>query len=103
MKVRLLKAVVAGSTFNVNDYDECLICNSDDGQLTIVLPLASRNPGRVLVIKKLTGTKQINISPTNPDVIDGSASPTTFAANSKFRCVQLVAATNGNWSVISSL
>jgi len=103
MKVRLLKALVAGSTFNVNDYDECLICNSDDGQLTIVLPLASRTPGRVLVIKKLTGTKQINISPTNPDVIDGSASATTFAANSKFRCLQLVAAATGNWSVISSL
>jgi hypothetical protein len=102
-KVRLLKAVVAGSSFSVNDYDECLICNSDDGQLTIVLPLASRTPGRILVIKKLTGTKQINIAPTNPDLIDGSASATTFAANSKFRCVQLVAASNGNWSVISSL
>ncbi|HXI24266.1 MAG TPA: hypothetical protein VNG71_10430, partial [Pyrinomonadaceae bacterium] len=103
MKVRKLKALAGGSTFNVNDRDEFLICDSDDGQLTIKLPPASRSPGRLLVIKKLTGTRLITISPTNPDVIDGSGTAPTFAANSKFRCLQLVAATNGDWSIISSL
>jgi hypothetical protein len=102
LKVRTLKALVGGSTFYVAAADECLVCDSQDGQLEVVLPPANLYPGRVIVIKKLTGNKAISITPNGSEKIDGQ-SPWKFGALSKYASVEIVAGTKSDWLVISSM
>jgi hypothetical protein len=102
LKVRPVKALLGGSTFHVSAADECLVCDSQDGALEVDLPPANLYPGRVILIKKLIGTKAISIKPAGSDLIDGQ-SPWKFAANSKFSSVQIVAGTKSDWLVISSM
>lgn len=102
LKVRFVKAPLGGGTFHVASSDECLVCDSQDGQLEIFLPPANFNPGRVIVVKKLIGNKQIVIKPTNPDQIDGGGAPITFPAGAKSKFVQLVAGTKSDWLTIGS-
>jgi hypothetical protein len=102
LKVRALKALVGGSVFHVAAADECLVCDSQDGALEVNLPPANLYPGRVIVIKKLIGTKAIAIKPAGSDLIDGQ-SPWKFSALSKFASLQIVAGTKTDWLVISTV
>ena len=102
LKVRALKAGVGGSVFHVAAADECLVCDSQDGTLEVDLPPANLYPGRVIVIKKLIGSKAIAIKPAGSDLIDGQ-SPWKFSALSKFASLQIVAGTKTDWLVISTV
>jgi hypothetical protein len=102
LKVRAAKAPLGGGIFHVAAGDECLVCDSSDGKLEIDLPPANLYPGRVVVVKKLTGNNTITIKPAGSDVIDG-ANQVQWAANSKFKSVQMVAGTKSDWLIISSV
>jgi hypothetical protein len=102
LKVRAIKAPLGGGTFHVAASDACLVCDSQDGALEIDLPPANLYPGRVIIFKKLIGTKQITIKPAGSDVIDGGPQ-VQWAGAAKFKSVQLVAGTKSDWLIISSV
>ena len=100
-------------TTTLSRLDQCVICDTSAGNITIKLPLTSENHGRVFIIKRITtvpgieargATFTVSISSVSPrptvDLIDGNKT-VVLSAQNKF--IQIVANGPRNaWHVIGS-
>jgi hypothetical protein len=101
LKIRTVKAQPGGTTMHVAASDECLVCDTDLGALEIVLPPVDIYPGRVLVIKKVQGNKQINVQPAVGEFVDDQ-NPWKIPFNAKLPSIEIVAAKD-RWLVIGKV
>lgn len=85
------------ATYTVGDFDKVIYADAVSGAITINLPLASKNLGRVITVKKIDATgSNVVISPTSPETVDGAGSRTI---NTQYVSVNVQAVGN-KWFVI---
>jgi hypothetical protein len=76
-----IQSIAHGVTSTISDHavlnnEHTILVDTSDGNVTIFLPPAADNPGRILYVKKTAGPDDIGsndviLSPTAPDTIDG--------------------------------
>jgi hypothetical protein len=92
-----LNTINADYTITNTDSYYTLICNTSTNTITVTLPTASTNNGRVLIIKRV-GVNSVTIDVQGSETIDGAVSR---LLNANYRGV-VVQSDGINWFVISS-
>lgn len=88
------KVITANYTILATDYT--LIVNTPDDPVTINLPSAATNAGRILVFKLLTTTGGYTVVPTSGQTIDGAATMSGGLDKASIA----IQAINNNWYII---
>ena len=83
--VQPITTIAVNTTLGTTNYT--VLCNSNTGAITVTLPAAATNSGRVYVIKR-TGTNTVTIDPNGAETIDGAATYTLGAlyASAMIQC-----------------
>jgi len=73
------KFTAVAASYTATTEDDVIACDTTSGAITITLPPASANPGKVWVVKKTATANAVTISGT--ETIDGSASLLLYSKN----------------------
>lgn len=91
---RFAKLVTASMT--LGDYDDIIKVDTSGGAVTITLPLAEQNIGKVYVIS-VAGLNDVTLTRSGSDTINGAASDVTIS-NTEWG--ELAAVESGDWTTI---
>jgi hypothetical protein len=89
MRVTTNAPVTKTASFTVGADENVIICNGSAANVSVTLPTASANTGRVLILKNLSGTYTVI-----------SASSNVKPANSNTAGTAILAATAGAWAML---
>ena len=89
MRVTNDAPVTKTASFTVGADENVIICNGSAANVSVTLPTASANTGRVLILKNLSGTYTVI-----------SASSNVKPANSNTAGTAILAATAGAWAML---
>lgn len=94
--IGLAPTVTKTGNYTATVDDHTIRCDTTSGNITISLPAAAGNAGRIFVIKKVASANTVTIDPSGAETIDGS-STASLSANYEHTRIQC----NGTgWDVI---
>lgn len=94
-------AIKTAATYSVGASDSYLIFNGAAANVTVTLPAASSNTGRVINVKNLSGTYTVISASSNVKPIGSDSAGTAILAASAGAWAQLVS-DGTNWVVMAS-
>lgn len=92
----LVPTVTKTASYTATTDDHTIRCDTTSGNITISLPAAAGNAGRIFVIKKVAAANTVTIDPSGAETIDGS-STATLTSNYEHTTIQC---TGTGWDVI---
>ena len=72
---------VSSSPYNVTDMDRTIIVDTSGDDITVNMPAASSNNGRIIVIKKTSALNTLTVDGDSSDLVDGAATLLMTALN----------------------
>lgn len=87
----------AASPYTPTASDFVVLCNTGGGSITIALPAASGQTGRVLVFKKTSASNTLTLDPNSTELIEGAG---TFAWTQNLR-VYMIMCDGSAWYIVS--
>ncbi|MFI5221482.1 MAG: hypothetical protein ACHQK8_04080 [Bacteroidia bacterium] len=90
-----------GATYAITATDYTILCNYTSGVMVVTLPTAVGITGRIYVIKDITTSRNVTVSTTSSQTIDGAGSFTLQSLSNNFFTGITVQSDGINWYVIS--
>jgi hypothetical protein len=85
------------ASYTVGDFDKTILADAVSGLVVVSIPQASRNPGRVITVKRLnSGANSVRIDTVSPETIDGSATNTLSSQYARIT----IQSNGNNWFIV---